>query len=137
MSDDGFFLSGLYLVLKCFRKGKDMVAGHRRQRFRDDGIAFRDLEAEVEVFGLVGFVEQRLRDKGAVAVVDDADYRLETAVVQSSGFQGAFQGAEEIVAVGEQIRLVKLHADEGTGRGVEKGKRKTTQCALDGHSVLR
>ena len=74
MSDDGFFPSGLYLVLKCFRKGKDMVAGHRLYKLRDDGIAFRDLEAEVEVFGLVGFVEQRLRDKGTVTVVDKAGY---------------------------------------------------------------
>ena len=95
-----------------------------------------ELETEVEILALVGFVVQCLGDQGVVPVVDDARYRLELLVVQVFCFQCPFKGMKEVVAAVQQFRLIVFQADEGLLCVIEKGKRKTTQCALDGHSVL-
>ena len=125
------------LVFQGRRKGKDIEALCRYQPFRHDGVSIGNLEGEVKIFGLVGFVEQRFGNERAITIVGDESYRCEALVVQALVFQGAFQGSEKVVAVGQQVRLVAFQGDERLGFGIEKGKRKTTQRALDGHSVMR
>ena len=128
---------GRQLFLQYFRLREYIERRHCCQRLRGNGIILRDLECEIEVFGLVGFVEQRIGNEGADAVVDETCHRLECFVVQPFGLQRPFQGAEEVVAIGQQVGLEAFQCDKRIRFRVEKGIRKTTQCVLDGHSVLR
>ena len=136
MGELGFLPFEQDLILHCLGLGKD-IERIRCQRLRSNGVILGNLESEIEVFSLVGFVEQRLGNEGADAVIDEACYRLKRFIVHPFGFQGPFQSAEEVIAVGQQGGLVTFQCDKCTRFRVEKGIRKTTQCVLDGHSVLR
>ena len=113
------------------------MAACRFHWFGDDGIAFRDLEGEFEVFVFLVIVEHGIGDEGAKTVVGEAGHCLEAFVVQSFCFEGTLHGVEEVAAVRKQVALVAFQGDERLRRGVEEGIRKTTQCELDGQSVMR